>query len=128
MISDGEMERRLKQLERKINAARPSGSSALRIILVGGCFTPPGAVPAFANCGPLWWLRNPDEELLAFARRCVLEVPPGETDNLILGGLPRNAEQYHRAMMAYDLWLASENGVPPMETRPPARSRLGFVD
>ena len=124
MTSINEVERRLKELQRKLNAERVNG--APQIILVGGCFTPPGEVPAFANCGELWWLRNPAEELIAFAGRCAVEVPAGQTGDLIIGGLPRNEEQYDHAMIAYDAWLASDAGVPPCEpvaySRPARRS------
>jgi hypothetical protein len=111
-----DINKRLEALEIKMNAQRRPGRG-FRIILVGGCFTPPGEVPAFANCGALAWLRNPGEELEAFATRCAAEVPQDVTTDLIIGGLPRNEEQYQHAMVDYDRHLADEGGVPPVTVR-----------
>jgi hypothetical protein len=109
-----DLTKRLEALERRVNAERPAGSKAFMIILIGGCFTPPGEVPAFANCGELGWLRNPGEAVEAFGGRCALEVPPGSSHDLIIGGLPATQEQYQHAIVAYDAWLAREDGVPPV--------------
>jgi hypothetical protein len=122
----GDFERRLKALEDKLNIVRRPSGLGFKILHVGGCFTPPGEIPAFANCGALWWLRNPDEELEAFATRCANDVPAGESEDLIIGSLPRNEEQFAHAMVAYDRWLATDGGVPPCEEGP-IRQRRGIV-
>jgi len=71
------------------------------------------------------WLREAGEELDAFADRAAAAARELGEPLLVFGCLPRTQPQHDVAMAAYDAWLQTDDGVPPLETRAPARSRLG---
>jgi hypothetical protein len=47
---------------------------------------------------------------------------------LVIGGLPSTQAQHDAAMIAYDAWLLTDDGVPPEEKSGPRRSRLSWAD
>jgi hypothetical protein len=111
-----ELTRRLEALEKRMNAEQPSGTlpgGPLKVVVITGCL-PPGE-PLFAMAGPHEWLRVPGEELDAFADRCAQAARELKEPLLLVGGLPRSQSQQDAAMKAYDIWAASDDGVPPCE-------------
>jgi hypothetical protein len=112
-----ELVHRLETLERRMNAQRPSGplppGGPLRVVVVIGCL-PPGD-PLFAIAGPLEWLREPGEDLDAFADRAAAGAREAGESLLTIGGLPVTQAQHDAAMVAYDAWLLTDDGVPPCE-------------
>jgi len=118
-----ELTRRLEALERRMNAERPSPGDPLRVVIIHGAL-PPGE-PLWGVAGPHEWLREPGEDLDAFADRAAAAARELKERLLVLGGLPSTEEQNSAALAAYDLWAASDDGVPPCETSWP--SRRGFA-
>jgi hypothetical protein len=125
-----ELIRRLEALERRMNAELRSGTlppgGPLQVVIITGCL-PPGE-PIFANAGSNQWLRLPDESIEDFSDRAARGAREAGEVLLVVGGLPMSEAQNEAALAAYDAWLLTDDGVPPVETRAPARSRLGFVD
>src|SRR5215475_15921200 len=124
-----ELIRRLEALERRLNAERPSGTlppgASLRVVIVHGGL-PPGE-PLWGVAGPHEWLREPGEDLDAFADRARAAALELREPLLVLGGLPPTQAQNDMALAAYDAWLLTDDGAPPEETRrfTPRRSPLG---
>ena len=111
-----DLERRLEALQRRLNADRPScttAGGALLCVVVHGCL-PPG-VPLFAMAGEHEWLRGTDEDLDAFADRAAAGAREAGEQRLVLGGLPRSQAQHEVAQAAHAAWLLTDDGVPPME-------------
>ncbi|MBR0734428.1 hypothetical protein JQ595_37345 [Bradyrhizobium japonicum] len=108
--------RRLEALERRLNAEQPAGlppGGPLRVVIVHGCL-PPGE-PLFATAGGHEWLRASGEDLDAFADRVRAAALDLKASLLVIGGLPRSQAQQDLAMAAYDAWLLTDDGVPPLE-------------
>jgi hypothetical protein len=124
-----ELARRLEALERRMNAQRPSGQlpagSPLRVVVISGCL-PPGE-PLWGAAGSHEWLREPGEDLDAFANRVAAAARELKERLLVLGGLPSSSAQHEVAMAAYDAWLLTDDGVPPEETSWSSRPSRGFV-
>jgi hypothetical protein len=122
-----ELTRRLEALERRMNAEQPSGTlppgSPLRVVIVHGGL-PPGE-PLWAVAGPHEWLREPGEDLDAFADRAAADARELKEGLLVIGGLPSTEAQNEVALAAYDAWLQTDDGVPPEETS--WSSRRGFA-
>ncbi|MCP1844503.1 hypothetical protein ACVIHI_002575 [Bradyrhizobium sp. USDA 4524] len=112
-----ELIRRLEALERRMNAERPSDTlprgGPLRVVIIHGCL-PPGE-PLFAAAGEHEWLREPGEDLDAFADRARAAALELKEPLLVIGGLPATQAQQDLAMAAYDAWLLTDDGVPPCE-------------
>src|ERR1700732_3818951 len=108
-----ELTRRLEALERRMNAEQPSGTlppgGPLRVVIIHGCL-PPGE-PLFGMAGAYEWIREPGEELDAFADRARSAAIELKEQRLVLGGLPNSQAQQDAAMAAYDAWLLSDGGV-----------------
>jgi hypothetical protein len=117
-MTTSDLERRLEALERRMNAEQPSGTlppgAPLRVVIVYGTL-PPGE-PLWGTAGSHEWLREPGEEIEAFAERAAAAARELKERLLVIGGLPKTQAQHDTAMAAYDLWLASDDGVPPEET------------
>lgn len=115
MTSD--LSRRLDALQRRMNEERPAGTVAagalLHVVVIHGCL-PPGE-PLFAVAGAHEWLREPTEELDAFADRAAAGAREAKEARLVIGGLPTTQAQQDAAMAAFDRWLATDDGVPPCE-------------
>jgi hypothetical protein len=118
------LQRRLEALEARLNSSEhnsgelPPGGPLRVLIVSGGLPSPDG--PVFATAGQHEWLRDPGEDLGAFADR----ARAGARDagvRLLIGGLPRSQAQHDVAMAAYDAWLLTDDGVPPMEKSWPSR-------
>lgn len=117
MISDNELTRRLDVLERRMNAELPGTlppSGPLRVVIIHGTL-PPGE-PLWGTAGSHEWLREPGEDLDAFADRVAAAAREAGERLLVLGGLPQTQAQQDAAMAAYDAWLLTDSGVPPEET------------
>jgi hypothetical protein len=117
MISDNELTRRLDVLERRMNAELPGTlppGGPLRVVIIHGTL-PPGE-PLWGTAGPHEWLREPGEDLDAFADRVAAAAREAGERLLVLGGLPQTQAQQDAAMAAYDAWLLTDSGVPPEET------------
>jgi hypothetical protein len=126
VTGNSELSRRLAALEAKMNSSEywhGKPGDPLHVVVVHGCL-PPGE-PLFATAGALEWIRKSDEELEAFAHRCAQEALEHGERLLVIGGLPASQAQHDVAMAAYDRWAASDDGIPPVEVRGPAYSRLG---
>jgi hypothetical protein len=123
-MTPDEMARRLEALQRRLNADRPAGARGpwLESVVVHGCL-PPG-LPLFAVSGEMEFIRGggPGEDLLedldVFADRCKAAASEAGQTLLTIGGLPQSQPQMDIASLEYDLWLESDDGVPPMETGP----------
>jgi hypothetical protein len=110
--------RRLEALEKRLNAEQPAGlqpGGPLRVVVVHGGL-PPGE-PLFATAGEHEWLREPGEELEAFAASAVAGARELGVPLLVIGGLPSTQAQQDLAMAAYDAWLLTDDGVPPVTER-----------
>jgi hypothetical protein len=128
MTTTSEITRRLEALERRMNAELPSGlppGGPLRVVVIHGCL-PPG-IPLWAVAGPYEWMREPGEDLDAFADRAAAAARDAGEQVLVLGGLPQTQAQQDVAMAAYDLWAASDDGVPPCERSGRSRPSRGFA-
>jgi hypothetical protein len=103
-----------------MNAERPSGTlqhgSGLLRVSIGGCL-PPGE-PLFAMAGAHEWMREPGEDLDAFADRTAQAARELNEGLLVLGGLPHTQRQHDVAMAACEAWLLTDDGIPPEETSP----------
>ncbi|MCK1507564.1 hypothetical protein [Bradyrhizobium sp. 18] len=110
-----ELTRRLEALERRLNASEHRGgtSQPLRVVIVYGCL-PPG-LPLWATAGSHEWFPDPGEELEAFAVRAAAAARALKEPLLVLGGLPKTQAQNDVALAAYDAWLLTDDGVPPVE-------------
>jgi hypothetical protein len=113
-----ELIRRLEALERRMNAEQPSGTlppgtSLMTIVVHGGL--PPGE-PLYGNAGEHEWLREPGEDLDLFADRCAAAARELKEPLLVIGSLPRSDAQNEAALRAYEKWLLTDDGVPPMES------------
>jgi hypothetical protein len=75
---------------------------------------PPGE-PLWAVAGPHEWLREPGEDLDAFADRVRAAALELKEPLLVIGGLPSSEAQNALALAAYDAWLLTDDGVPPCE-------------
>lgn len=111
--------RRLEALERKLNNADrpgelPPGAGLVAVVIHGAL--PPG-IPLWAVFGEHELIREPDEELEAFAERAMAAARELGEKLCVIGGLPTSAAQFAVAEAAYDLWAASDDGIPPVETR-----------
>ena len=127
-----ELMRRLRRLQASLNAERaagtlPTGISLLCVVIEGGLPSISGE-PLFAMAGAHQWIRSEGEGLDAFADRARAGAQEAKEPLLIIGGLPKTQEQQDVAMAAFDLWAASDDGIPPIWTGPQPSSRLGFVD
>jgi hypothetical protein len=116
-----DLSRRLEMLERRMNSERPAGTlqhgSGLLRVSIGGCL-PPGE-PLFAMAGAHEWIREPGEDLDAFADRAAAGARELMNEGLlVLGGLPRTQAQHDVAMAAYEAWLLTDDGIPPEEKSP----------
>jgi hypothetical protein len=124
-----ELVRRLEALQRRMNEERPSGQlppgSPLLVVVVSGCL-PPGE-PLFGAAGVHEWIRQPGEDLDAFADRAAACARELKEQRLVLGGLPATQAQHDRAMAAYDVWLLTDDGVPPEEPSWSSRPSRGGV-
>jgi hypothetical protein len=111
-----DISRRLEALERRMNAERPSGTLPagveFSIVCVEGGL-PPGD-PLFAMAGGHEWFREPGEDLLAFAERTARAALALKETALMIGGLPATDRQQDVAMAAYEAWLLTDDGVPPV--------------
>src|SRR5882724_6702458 len=97
-----ELARRLEALEKRMNAelsGLPPGSP-LRVVVIHGCL-PPGD-PLWGNAGSHEWLREPGEDLDAFADRAAAAARELGEQLLMLGGLPSTQAQNDVAMAAYE--------------------------
>jgi hypothetical protein len=124
MSSD--FEKRLRAIERRLNAEYSSRPGApMRIVIVHGCL-PPGE-PLFATAGAHEWLREPGEDLDLFCDRAAQAARELQEALLVIGGLPQSETQHELALAAYDAWLLTDDGVPPVTPAraAPARPRLG---
>ncbi|MET4483712.1 hypothetical protein [Bradyrhizobium sp. F1.13.3] len=109
-----ELSRRLEALERRLNAEQPLRPGApLKVVVVYGGL-PPG-VPLWAVAGAHEWFPDPGEELEAFAERAAAAARALKETLLVLGGLPKTQAQNDVALAAYDAWLLTDDGVPPVE-------------
>jgi hypothetical protein len=112
-----ELARRLEALERRMNAERPAGTlqhgSGMLRVSISGCL-PPGE-PLYAVAGAHEWIREPGEDLDAFADRAAQATRELNEGLLVLGGLPQTQAQHDVAMAAYEAWLLTDDGVPPEE-------------
>jgi hypothetical protein len=121
-----DLSKRLEQLERRMNEERPAGTMAdgisLLVVVIHGAL-PPGE-PLFANAGAHQWLRGPAEGLDEFADRARAGARELKETLLVVGGLPVTEEQNEAALRAYDIWAASDDGIPPVETRAPSVTAL----
>jgi hypothetical protein len=117
MTTTKEITRRLEALERQMNEERPSGAlppgGPLRVVVVHGCL-PPGE-PLFAVAGALEWIREPEEDLDAFADRAAAGARDAGEKLLVIGGLPQSQAQHEVAQAAHAAWLLTDDGVPPCE-------------
>jgi hypothetical protein len=122
-----EIARRLEALERRMNAEQPSGTlppgGPLRVVIVRGGLLP--GEPLWGVAGPHEWLREPGEDLDAFADRAAAAARELKEGLLVIGGLPASDAQSELALGAYDAWLLTDDGVPPEESSWP--SRRGFT-
>lgn len=106
--------RRLEALERRLNAEQPLHSGGpLKVVIVQGGL-PPG-IPLWATAGRHEWFPDPGEELEAFAFRAAAAARELKEQLLVLGGLPATQAQNDVALAAYDEWLLTDDGVPPVE-------------
>ena len=106
--------KRLEALEKRMNEDQPSRPGApMMVVIVTGCL-PPGE-PLFANAGSNQWLRLPDESIEDFADRAARGAREAGASLLTVGGLPHTEEQNSAALAAYDLWAASDDGIPLCE-------------
>jgi hypothetical protein len=122
--------RRMEALERRMNAEQPSGTlppgAQLRVVILYGVL-PPGE-PLFASAGAHEWLRDPGEDIEAFADRAAAAARELKEGLLVIGGLPQTQAQNDMAQAAYAEWLLTDDGVPPVTSHAPPISRLGFRD
>ena len=85
-----QLARRLGALERRMNAEQPSGtlppSAQLLVVIVHGAL-PPGE-PLWGMAGSHEWLREPGEDLDAFAERAASAAREVKERLLVIGGLP----------------------------------------
>jgi len=110
-----ELARRLEALEKRMNAELsdlPPGGP-LRVVVIHGCL-PPGD-PLWGNAGSHEWLREPGEDLDAFADRAAAAARELGEQLLMLGGLPSSQAQNDVAQAAHAAWLLTDDGVPPEE-------------
>jgi hypothetical protein len=131
MISNEQLARRLDALERRLNADRsagtlPTGISLLCVVVSGGLPSMSGE-PLFAKAGAHQWIRGVAEGLDAFADRCRAGARELKEPLLIIGGLPVTQEQQDVAMAAFDAWLETDDGIPPIWHGPRPSSRIGRV-
>lgn len=110
-----ELTRRLEALEKRLNSSEHRGGSSqpLRVVVVYGCL-PPG-IPLWATAGSREWFPDRGEELDAFAERAAAAARELKEQLLVLGGLPNTQAQNDVALAAYDAWLLTDEGVPPVE-------------
>ncbi|MGY3082127.1 hypothetical protein ACVWZZ_008535 [Bradyrhizobium sp. LM6.10] len=110
-----ELTRRLEALEKRLNSSehRSGSSQPLRVVVVYGCL-PPG-IPLWATAGSREWFPDPGEEVEAFADRAAAAARELKERLLVVGGLPKTQAQADVALAAYDAWLLSNDGVPPVE-------------
>jgi hypothetical protein len=117
-MNNDQLARRLDALQQRMNDEQASGNAAsiggpLRVVVVHGCL-PPGE-PWFGVAGESEFIRDQGESLDAFADRAAHAARKlGET-LLVIGGLPQSQAQMDVAGREYDLWAASDDGIPPME-------------
>jgi hypothetical protein len=118
--------KRLEALQKRMNELLAGTLPPTLMIIVVHGGLPPGD-PLFASAGASEWIRAADEELDAFADRCAKAAGDAGERLLVIGGLPNSQAQQDVAMAAYDAWLLTDDGVPPMEKSWSAsRSRLGY--
>lgn len=112
-----ELARRLEALERRMNAELASSGlppgGPLRVVIIHGGL-PPGE-PLWAEAGAHEWLRDPGEDLDAFADRAAAAARELKEPLLVIGGLPLTQTQHDAALAAHDAWLLTDDGVPPEE-------------
>jgi hypothetical protein len=112
-----DISRRLRALEKRMNAERPAGTLPagveFSIVCIEGGL-PPGH-PLFAMAGRHEWMREPGEDLLAFSERTARAALAVNEMALVIGGLPSTDRQHDVAMAAYEAWLLTDDGVPPEE-------------
>jgi hypothetical protein len=63
--------------------------------------------------------REPGEDLDAFADRAASAEKELNEALLVLGDLPTPQAQHELALTAYDVWLQTDDGVPPEECTSP---------
>ena len=102
MISDGELERRLKALETKMNSGH-SSPGTFRILRVEGGL--PGPIN-WAYAGLHRWEREPDEDLEVFVERAARAAYAEGEMSLNVGGLPRGGE-IHEKFATFEDWWAT---------------------
>jgi hypothetical protein len=114
-----DISRRLKALELRMNAERPAGvlpiGATFQIIAIDGG-VPPG-IPLWGRAGGHVWYRNRDplEDLVEFAQRIApLAMALGEPV-LVLGGLASTDAEHEIELEMFDLWAATDSGVPEVE-------------
>jgi hypothetical protein len=115
MISDSELERRLKALEARMNSSEHRSQSSggpLHVVVITGVWP---FEPVFAVAGQHGFLRNPDDSLDEFADRCAQEARAHGEPLLVVGGLPDRQEHQSAVIAEYDRWLLTDDGVPPCE-------------
>jgi hypothetical protein len=128
-----ELSKRMEKLERLLNADRPSGtgpiSSEFLAVLVYGGLTPLPAV-ASDDTGHEW-IRDvaAAESVEDFAQRAARESRGHGARLCTIGGMGRDTPSQTEALRAaWDEYMLHEySDVPPVETRTPARSRLGYA-
>ncbi|MDH2353479.1 hypothetical protein QCM80_22860 [Bradyrhizobium sp. SSUT112] len=114
-MTNNELQRRLEALERRLNSSEHRGESSqpLRVVVVYGCL-PPG-IPLWATAGSHEWFPDAGEGLEAFGKRAAAAARALKETLLVLGGLPSTQTQTDVALAAYDAWLLTDDGVPPVE-------------
>jgi hypothetical protein len=130
MTSMNELDRRLAALEKRMNADRPSGTGGpFRILLITGGL--PGRIK-FAYADDLRWERQAEESIEQFAERAACAAKAEGATSLNIGGLRREGDEMYDGYPDFESWWAAEAApdypeVPPFETQPAHRSRLGYV-
>lgn len=112
-------EKRIRAIEERLNAKRPTDGGAFRILIVEGCL--PGPI-GWSYAGTLRWQREAGEELEAFIERTAeAAIKAGEL-SLIVGGLPRGDELAEFA--DFETWWAT---IAPHYSDVPPEEKAGYA-
>jgi hypothetical protein len=117
MISDGEIERRLQAIEKRLNvryATRPGGPM-LTLYFYGGLLPEP--IIATTDNGGEWFRDYPDETLDDFADRCGKAAAETGARRMLITSMPQTERQDEVAAAAHKIYLdLFYSDVPPCET------------
>jgi hypothetical protein len=105
MISDSELERRLKAVETRLNvryAARPGGPM-LVVLFYGGLMPEP--IVATTDNGGEWFRDYPDETVEAFADRCGKAAAEMGAARMLITSMPQGERQCEVVSAAHAIYM-----------------------